>query len=163
MSDSTEKEEAPKKVRTEKQIAATEKMKHTRWKAKAGTLDLAESYDPDNIAIAELWYSNHELAKENRRKRKIDDIDRLINTRLDGFQTRILDEIQKPLSSFFDRYIEDYYEDSEPLQTPIAASPPHLDDIKQEEEERPVAVASRSRKSDYFKSTSTGHDFSRFF
>ena len=162
-------QENKKKPRTEKQIQATEKMKNTRWNSKSGKIDITETYDPDNIAIAELWYSNHELAKENRRKRKIDDMDRMMTTRFEDFQNRIINEMQKPLSSFLDRYIEDNYEE-EVLHTPKVD--PVIENDKEKEEElcslaidsSPPPISSpATKRPSYFRPAKQDHDFSRFF
>jgi hypothetical protein len=97
-----------KKPRTEKQKASTARMMEKRHQ---GKLELNENYNPDNIAIAELWYSNHEMAKETRRKRKMDDMEKLISKRLDTYHQQLMEDMQKPLSGFLDRYIDEYLED----------------------------------------------------
>jgi hypothetical protein len=105
-----------KKPRTEAQIEATKLMKENRHASnKKGKLELNEHYNPDNIAIAELWYSNHELAKNERRKKKMTDMENLIATRLDSYHSRLMEDLTKPLSGFLDQYINDNYEDA-PIQ-----------------------------------------------
>lgn len=149
------KKDGRAKPRTEKQLKATEIMKQNRHKKVPA---LSDSYSPDSVALADVWYSNHELAKENRRKRKMSEMENLITSRLDVYHSKLMEDLQKPLSGFLDRYIDEYLEDvpqTIPKANEAARAP------SPEFEEPPPLP--RSKTSYLRPPAKQSLDFSRFF
>lgn len=111
-----EKTDGRKKPRTEAQKAATDKMLKSR-KRKA---DLSAEASPSQIALADVWYSNHELAKDKRRKEKKTEMEGLIQTKLDSYHEKLMGELQKPISGFLDSFLTEYYDDKEETEPLVA-------------------------------------------
>jgi hypothetical protein len=102
-----------KAERSEAQKAATKRMLEARKEKRKGKLTISKNYDPDNIAIAELWYSNHELAKKQRREKKMKEMEELITKKLDSYHSKLMDDLEKPLNSYLDKYIDVNFDDEE--------------------------------------------------
>lgn len=133
-----------KPERTEAQKAATRRMmeaRHEKEKTK-GKLEISKNYDPDNIAIAELWYSNHELAKKERRAKKMKELEDLITSKLDSYHSKLMDELQKPIDGALEHYLTAYEDQEEPPAAQAVA-----EDLPPEEE--PYYQSEPRRKRNY--------------
>lgn len=168
------KNDGRKKQRTEAQKAATQRMMANRH-AKSSKDDAYFN----NLAIAEVWYRNQENAKEERRKKKVQDIDAIINSHLDKYHEKLMSNLQKPLTGFLDRYIDEFLEDKPNEPDPIVDAPPPKkqkeqplvskdldDDIAPTQETRPRSTTffGGSRAAILRPgSNAAQQDFSRFF
>jgi hypothetical protein len=103
-----------KRPRSEAQLLATKLMKENRHKSL--------TQPPES-----------ETAKDEKRKKKLSDIDELISKRMDTYHAKLLEELEKPLTGFLDKYIDDYYSDDE---TPSAAN--HIDNKSKENEQAEI-------------------------
>jgi hypothetical protein len=146
-----------KKPRTEAQIASTKRMLKAREEKRTAepSLSLNAPATPSSLAMAEVWYSNHETAKEKRRAKKLEDMETLISKRLDAYHEKILGEIQKPVAGFLDHYLTenwDFDEEkvAEPAEKPVETAIPKLKRGRQQ------------LSADRNDSTQPG-DFSKFF
>ena len=139
-----------KKVRSEKQLASTAKMQ----KARKEKLSLSMEASPENLAVADVWYSNHELAKEKRRKAKMHEMDDLISTRLDSYHNKLMGEFQKPLANFLDSFISDNYDEDQASQ-----KKPKLEKESRPEPDR-IGTKPKPRRTE---SSRPVVDWSRFF
>jgi hypothetical protein len=110
-----------RKERTPAQKEAYKRMVEAR-KQKSSLINLDAQATPGTVAIADVWYSNHELAKEKRRKQKMEDMEKIIAARLDQYHTKILDELQKPVSSFLENFLRDDDNEEEETQPKAAAN-----------------------------------------
>jgi hypothetical protein len=109
-----------RKERTPAQIEAYKRMAEAR--KNKSLINLNAPATAQSVAIADVWYSNHELAKEKRRKQKMEDVERVISTRLDQYHAKILDELQKPVSSFLENFLLGDDDDDEEEETAAATS-----------------------------------------
>jgi hypothetical protein len=117
----TKQDGRKRKERTPAQQEAYKRMVEARKQKSLINLDTPAT--PTSVAIADVWYSNHELAKEKRRKQKMDDMEKVITARLDQYHTKILDELQKPVSSFLENFLlrdgdDDEEEEKQPKTAP---------------------------------------------
>jgi hypothetical protein len=123
-----------KKPRTEAQIASTKRMLKAREEKRTSepSLSLNAPATPSSLAMAEVWYSNHETAKEKRRAKKLEDMEALISKRLDAYHEKILGEIQKPVAGFLDHYLTENWDFDEekvaeqPAEKPVETAIPKL-------------------------------------
>ena len=104
-----------KRPRTEAQLAVTKKMQAARKEKQQdrknpSTTSFDSPATPNNVAMADIWYSNHELSKDKRRKQKKQDMEELVDQRFGQFHTKLVDELQKPLAGFLDQYLDQYWE-----------------------------------------------------
>jgi hypothetical protein len=87
-----------KRPRTEAQLLATKLMKENRHKT---------------FVIPQVLERETETIKDEKRKKKLGDIDELISKRMDTYHAKLLEELGKPLTGFLDKYIDDNYSDDD--------------------------------------------------
>ncbi len=126
-----------RKERTPAQKEAYQRMVEARKQKK---LQLNAAATPESVAIADVWYSNHELAKEKRRKQKMDDMEKVITSRLDQYHAKILDELQKPVASFLENFLL-YDEEEETTDNTRAGKPPSAQTAQKQQHTEPEIVA----------------------
>lgn len=131
-----------KKPRTEAQIASTKRMQ----KARQERLVMGSEASPTNLAVADVWYSNHEQQKEKRRVKKMEDMENLITKRLDQYHEKIVGELQKPVSGFLDSYLASHWdfeeEEAEEESPPPAAKKKKKDTTTKEDDDEKTASSS---------------------
>lgn len=98
-----------KKERTEAQIRATEKMKARRQEE-------LKNREKDLMSAAEEMYEE----KKKRQKQKREDLEQLLDSRLEKYHSKFLDEINKPL----DAYWANIFNEPEPTSTSNPVPPP---------------------------------------
>lgn len=105
-----------RKVNTPEKLArlaeGRKKSIETRTKGKQ-KVDVSAPADPEKIAVADVWFRNHQLMKENSRKKKMEELNAFMDTKLARFEEKIMGELQKPVADFFNSYLNEQYEEEE--------------------------------------------------
>lgn len=115
-----------KRPRSEKQINATNNMK----KARMESINKVSSFTK---ADRDLMLADYECTKERKRKERREDWDNLITKKLDDYHGRLMDELHKPLSSYFDNLLENETVDEEERKP----EPPRIDPVPEPEKPKP--------------------------
>ena len=92
-----------KKPRSEAQIATTKKMQEKRKQK----LELGATVNPDNLALADVWYSNHKMVKDERAKKKLEALEKLMENKLETYHSQLMENLAKPVANFFQNFESD--------------------------------------------------------
>jgi len=117
----------------------------------SGQTNLSSQANPDAMAVADVWYSNHQAVKEKRRADKQQNMEKLLASKLDSYHEKLMATLNEPVEKLLEHIIDTRYEEESDA-----------------EEEIQPKIASRKREldggSDEPKpSSKVKHDFSRFF
>jgi len=154
--------ERVKKSRSEAQKRATEKMQNRRKETLANR-------DGDFAEAAE------ELRQEKvkRRKEKRDDLDSLIEQKMEKYHVKFLDEINKPLEGMWSSFLEEEEPVAEPVKKVVESPAVKTNQQIWEEERKKIQEVNNLKRNAFSATPSNGlsshanrnqkHDFSRFF
>lgn len=91
-------------------MAATKRMQAKR-KEKLSLI--TSEATPDTLAIADVWFSNHKKVKDESRKSKMEAMEKLMETKLDSYHSKLMENLQKPVADFFKFFNDNNNEDEE--------------------------------------------------